>query len=994
MQTNKPANTAMMYRYYLILLLICLKCTLTADAQSVAMLHFNVADGLPSDLVYSSFADSKGYIWFATDKGISRYNGIRFTNFTTSDGLTDNEVFGFMEDTRNRIWIFTFKGDFCYYKDGVFHSAANTPWLKPPPGSPPTYTRFLIEYDSSLTSVSSDARAIYNIKDRKISRYIVDKINQQLPANTKILHARKLRAEVYRLWYTNEVVDIDTTMQILSRRKYRREGYNQSLFTGHELILTDPYGIYTLDEKPIHVYADSHRHNVTCIYAVDREHRLMGIDSFLMLNGHVLLKNVFVTGISPDLPGNYWIATKNDGVYYVSGDLLDKVRLEKRYKGKVQRAARYGNSISFVTELDNFYRLREDSVQLLHTGESYIDPRKNRFFNIHYLIWDSLSYLKFHDLYQFRVKVSPNGTSTQKALPVILNDDNLSGVIKDVFRVDDDLYLSTISRLIRSPSAHLFKGDASLSILLDSKNDWGKRITARTLNPYDHSVWLSRVDGILKLEDTLVSRPIGFQNIVFRQMGFWSGYLVGKTDNNRLLICNDYNHNPQITVVDNQNCIWERLYPLDEHHLIVSTNNYYRLLTFYSAPKGAAPRYSVKIIEDPFLPTQAEYVIADTGHCYFFKEGNISKLKTDILLRKTPPPAPVFSAFRTRDRSYPIRSHITIPYFESRSINIVFDNLSFLSKELSCQYSITQDGPEEWTTITGNEINLNTPGFGEYTIKVRSKTLSSSYSVPVQLHLTILRPYWATWWFIALCTLALVALVWCVVLVLTWLNLRKKQKEHEADMKYQQSEYKALNALMNPHFIFNSLNNIQGLINKDEKRTANEYLVIFSDLVRQNMNNISRGFISLQQELNLVENYLNLEKLRFKELVNYEIDVEEDVETDDIMIPPLMIQPLVENAVKHGLLPRQSMDSLVRIHVFEQDSLLYVVIEDNGIGLVQSLQSKSRLYESFGLVNLRKRTEHLRKIQQHEIEIEVIEIKEGDAVLGTRASIKMSLDPY
>jgi len=199
---------------------------------------------------------------------------------------------------------------------------------------------------------------------------------------------------------------------------------------------------------------------------------------------------------------------------------------------------------------------------------------------------------------------------------------------------------------------------------------------------------------------------------------------------------------------------------------------------------------------------------------------------------------------------------------------------------------------------------------------------------------------------------------------------------------------------MNPHFIFNSLNNIQGLINKDEKRTANEYLVIFSDLVRQNMNNISRGFISLQQELNLVENYLNLEKLRFKELVNYEIEVGEDVETDDIMIPPLMIQPLVENAVKHGLLPRQSASSLVRIHVFEKDNLLHVVIEDNGIGIRQSLQSKNRLYESFGLVNLRKRTEHLKKIQQHKIEIEVAEIKEGDVVMGTRASIKMSLDPY
>ncbi|WP_118974356.1 sensor histidine kinase [Taibaiella koreensis] len=984
-----------MYRYYLCcLLLYCFNGALAASPRSVASLHFGSEDGLPSDLIYSSFADSKGYIWFATNKGISRFNGTRFTNFTTSDGLTDNEVFGFMEDMHNRIWIFSFKGDLCYYKDGLFHSEANTPWLKMPPGSPPFYSRFLIEYDSSLTAFSSDCRVIFNLKDKQISRYNVERINQQLPANTKILGVRKLSPATYRLWYGSSVLDVDTSMHVLNRRSYRGPGYTQALLSGNAMVLTNSEGIYTPDGKPVQVFTDGKRHAVTCIEPIGEGHRLLGVDSFLLLDKQTILKNVYVTGITPDLSGNYWIATKNSGVFYINGNLLDRVGFGKTYEGRVQHAARFGNTISFVTELDNFYQLRKDSVAILYKGKNYIDTRKNLFFNIHYLIWDSLSYLKFHDAYQFRVHVTPSGTTEQRAIPGILNGEKLSGVIKDAFRVGDYLYLSTISRLLRMPSALLFGGKASIEILVDSRNDWNRRITARASNPYDQSVWLSRVDGMLRLQDTAVHHPSGFQNVVFRQMGFWGGYLIGKTDNNRLLVCSDFNQKPLISVVENQKCIWERIYPIDKRHLIVSTNNYYRLLTLYQGKQGEMPRYSVKIIEDPFLPQQAEYIIADTAYCYFFKDGAISKLRTALLYWETPPPAPVFSVFRTRGRSYPVRPQITIPYSESKSINIVFDNISFLSKEINCEYSIAQGGQEEWTTITGNEINLNTPGFGDYTIKVRSKTLSSRYSEPILLRLTILRPYWATWWFIALCVLALVALVWCFVLALTWLNLRKKQKEHEADMKYQQSEYKALNALMNPHFIFNSLNNIQGLINKDEKRTANEYLVIFSDLVRQNMNNISRGFISLQQELNLVENYLTLEKLRFKELVSYSIVVEDDVETEDIMIPPLMIQPLVENAVKHGLLPRQSANSIVHIHVFEKDNLLHVDIEDNGIGITRSLQSKNRLYESFGLVNLRKRTEHLKKIQQHEIEIDVVELNDGNQITGTRASIKMSLDSY
>jgi sensor histidine kinase YesM len=141
-----------------------------------------------------------------------------------------------------------------------------------------------------------------------------------------------------------------------------------------------------------------------------------------------------------------------------------------------------------------------------------------------------------------------------------------------------------------------------------------------------------------------------------------------------------------------------------------------------------------------------------------------------------------------------------------------------------------------------------------------------------------------------------------------------------------------------------------------------------------------------------VENYLNLEKLRFKELVNYEIKVDEEVDIDDIMIPPLMIQPLVENAVKHGLLPKQSALSKVSVQVYEKDNLLYIVIEDNGVGLTKSMQSESKLHESFGLSNLKKRTEHLKKIQQHEINIEITELKNNDGtVKGTQAVVTLKL---
>src|ERR1043165_5037962 len=99
-------------------------------AQEPVWLHYTNQTGLPSNMVYDIYRDDEGYLWFATDKGVSRYNGIQFETFSTLHGLPNNELFYFKKDFQKRIWISTFNGDLCYYQDGVFHSAANTPFLK------------------------------------------------------------------------------------------------------------------------------------------------------------------------------------------------------------------------------------------------------------------------------------------------------------------------------------------------------------------------------------------------------------------------------------------------------------------------------------------------------------------------------------------------------------------------------------------------------------------------------------------------------------------------------------------------------------------------------------------------------------------------------------------------------------------------------------------------------------------------------------------------
>ncbi|MGN6568360.1 MAG: sensor histidine kinase, partial [Flavipsychrobacter sp.] len=193
------------------------------------------------------------------------------------------------------------------------------------------------------------------------------------------------------------------------------------------------------------------------------------------------------------------------------------------------------------------------------------------------------------------------------------------------------------------------------------------------------------------------------------------------------------------------------------------------------------------------------------------------------------------------------------------------------------------------------------------------------------------------------------------------------------------------NALMNPHFMFNSLNSIQYFINNDNKLSANKYLNVFSKMLRQNMLNISKEMITLQNEIDLVINYLNLEKLRFKDGLQFSLNIDETLELEMIKVPPLLLQPIVENAIKHGLLPKQSTDNYIEIRIQEINDDLHIEIRDNGVGLGKSSQTN---HTSFALENMNKRINQLRAIYGIEISIAIEELSDNEGtVLGTRSSI-------
>jgi ligand-binding sensor domain-containing protein/putative methionine-R-sulfoxide reductase with GAF domain len=189
-------------------------------------------------------------------------------------------------------------------------------------------------------------------------------------------------------------------------------------------------------------------------------------------------------------------------------------------------------------------------------------------------------------------------------------------------------------------------------------------------------------------------------------------------------------------------------------------------------------------------------------------------------------------------------------------------------------------------------------------------------------------------------------------------SLLIKQKEiFSINQQLAEAQLLALQTQMNPHFLFNSLNGIKGMILENEQQRASRYITKFANLLRITLNQSKEAFTTLCENMEQLENYLTMEKLRFDDSFTFRITSDKYIDQEDTLIPTMMLQPLAENAIWHGLMPKKGSKKLL-IHFSIKQEILYCTVEDNGIGLHHSEQLhklKRPLHESLGLANLRNR---------------------------------------
>lgn len=204
-----------------------------------------------------------------------------------------------------------------------------------------------------------------------------------------------------------------------------------------------------------------------------------------------------------------------------------------------------------------------------------------------------------------------------------------------------------------------------------------------------------------------------------------------------------------------------------------------------------------------------------------------------------------------------------------------------------------------------------------------------------------------------------------------------KQKSIITNQKNNLLKQKLLVSQMNPHFIFNSLNAIQNYIFKQDSLKAGTYLTQFSELIRMILDYSRKDYISIDDEMKFLRNYLELQKLRFENKLEYHIDVDSSIETEFVHIPPMLAQPFIENAIEHGIFHKET-NGKIEIRLFFENKKLVYEIEDNGIGIEEAMKLKSKLkssYESLATVITKERISSMNQEQKHLFDIEIIDKK-------------------
>lgn len=913
----------MNYRLVVIVLLF----TLSFNTSSYAFYkQYTTSNSLISNTVYHAFRDGKGFMWFSTDKGICKYDGRKFKNFTVLNGLADNDVFNFYEDKYDRIWVYTYNGAPCYLRNDSVFTANNDPFLRNIPVIPflismlctSDTTLYLGYLNGTLMEVNgSQQKTIYGPKEGKISEVYMshDSIRALTWQGIITINKHKVvSSKIFNFstgWRTDNKLFVisDDSMVLYKNDSLVFKGYNK------EIITTNVISAFVSED---------------CIFCSTRTGLL--IINYVTGKKIILFPNFIITSVVSDIHGNYWITTIGNGVCCLSKEFAN-IRYIKDVRNDKMSYIHYGQLFGVAD--DSIYTFRAGNIEKLPiTFKNKFQPL---YINNNYFFYTNGAEMYIYD--RLRKKIIVDSEFVKHIYPY--SQDQL--LLLAARRYDNNPKVNPCINKITLSSKNIISHD---NVKLGNERifESAYNVNSQQLYVLSHSV-LSKYNPLKQQYKEIASFSQQVLNL------FCVNNKVIVVTGNRTIIVYDEERDYVNTEFSTGDMAIYEMYSMGPDSYLVRTDNGYYLLQFY--PGNFIPAF--KKIEYPFNGSDIHFMYPYGDSILCNVNDNLCTFPKYLLYKKTEKPILFINKVTVNDKDYNPAKLITLHQLKA-NISIVAGSLYFSNTNSYYQYRIIRnDETSKWYKSENDNINALLSGFGRYRIEIRTITENNSESIPKSFDILLLPPFYYSVWFITI-----EVLIGIVILTsLIYMYVRRRRRKFQNELHYMQLEHKAINSLLNPHFIFNAINNIQNLVNKDEREQANNYLAMLSKLIRQNIENLKFDLISLDKELILITNYIRLQNLRFNGAITLTIH-DHIPQSQLINIPPLLIHTFIENAIVHGYRKAISNFNIVIDLSVSTEGYLIITITDNGVGLarakiINNVDDKT----SMGIDFTRKRLERL-----------------------------------
>ena len=949
----------MKYLYYTFALLI----TQILLGQNPYFNSIDKSQGLLTNSVYDIFQDKDHYMWFATEKGLCQFNGYNF-NYFSNEGMTSKAGSCIKQDSLGRIWYENF--------DGYLYYVENNQLKKLNQNKSIGYFKFGF-IKEKLYLLNENAIDVYDVKNLQLKKKIIINTN-----------------DVKFIFFTPDSIYVFAKqLLIIKNDKIVKEidypedfslSFNSILVekTSHGLIICSKFSNYCyffennkFIKRPLKVkntiiqnLSWCHGKNWLCtttgIIALNRQSN----------STKEFFKDSNISYIYKTKNNNYWISTLTDGLFFIED-----------FETQLLKSNESLTSLHFKND-HLFVGTKNDKILTLdnHRFKTVYEGKDNH--QMGQLFYDTYSNQMFFTSSKFGM--------LDKKLRLVMT---LPMAVKSLYSVDQK-YLAFAS----SSASGIFRTSTTTTSIWDYVFD--TKVGAKKLQ---HSNLLINSKGKATVYDSI------HKNIYFAtNNGLFHIDVNGKST--------EIKHKNTSLNITKLSFTEGKIYACNGDLKLFQIQN--KQLSEIGFPKNIKK----DDIEKVFLKNNLLFLITNK---YIFEyqltSNNLKQIIhinsnieiNDILLKNN-------HYYISTNRGLIIKKqskyHRTNPSFAIKTIRVnnqIFNesnlqNLASNENNILIQYAILSPIPFEehellyrinesqWykADISNPKLALNSLNHGSYTVAF---AINSDFKNTIKLNFKINRPFWLQSPFLFGFSLLVLTFIY-------WLyhnNIKKIKKRNQLlidkinwEKNANQSKLKAIKSQMNPHFFYNALNTIQSYILSNEKKQALTYLAKFSSLTRTILEMTEKEYVTIAEEIKTLRLYLDIEKARFNEDFEYTLLTDDAIDTEMVKIPSMLVQPYVENAIKHGLLHKPGA-KILKISFESANQELHIKIDDNGIGRKKSEELnaiKNKNHQSFATKALENRIELLNQNNTKNITIEYVDkFNEANVSTGTLVVLKLPI---